>query len=81
MQFYGGLSHGTGMAGKSSDNQNAGGSLVMEYSVPPREYTLLRTGGLDYEFLVDGIIFQPGRSWLVEGKPQNFIRHEFPQKS
>ena len=60
-------------------NQNGGSSMVMEYSVPPRDFTLLRTGGPDYDLTVDGIVFQPGRSWLVQGKAQNFVRHSFSQ--
>ena len=45
---------------------------------------MLRTGGEEADFMVESVIFQGGRRWLVQGKDkksaQNFIRHSFPQK-
>jgi hypothetical protein len=59
--------------------------MVVEYVVQPQEFTMLRTGGPESEYLVDSIIFQGGRRWLAtkKGEPvaQNFIRHVFSQKS
>ncbi|MBX7210414.1 MAG: TraM recognition domain-containing protein [Verrucomicrobiaceae bacterium] len=81
-QFYGGMSEAMARAG-SNLNQNAGGSLVFEYLVQPQEFTMLRTGGLEAEHLVDAILFQGGRRWLATARgkevTQNFIRHVFPQ--
>ena len=83
MQYYGGLSEGFAKAGAGGINQNAGGSLVFEYLVQPQEFTMLRTGGEECELKVDSIIFQGGRRWVLPAndkpKPQNFIRHVFPQ--
>ena len=82
--FYGGLSEAMAR-GAGGLSQNAGGSMVVEYVVQPQEFTMLRTGGPESEFLVDSIIFQGGRRWLAtkKGEPvaQNFIRHVFSQKS
>ncbi|MEM7146337.1 MAG: TraM recognition domain-containing protein [Verrucomicrobiota bacterium] len=78
-QLYGGKSEGFAMSGASGSNINAGASMVMQHSVPPYEFTLLRTGGPDYDSKVDAVIFQAGRSWLVDGQSKNFIRHCFDQ--
>ena len=81
MQYYAGLSESVAKAAGS--NQSAGGSQVVEYLVQPQEFTMLRTGGEECDMQVDGIIFQGGRRWIVEGKngkkTQNFVRHAFPQ--
>ena len=83
VQFYGGMSESTGAKGGAGLNQSAGGSQVFEYLVQPQEFTMLRSGGHEYDLKVDGIIFQGGRRWIVKagGKdlPRNFIRHEFAQ--
>ena len=80
--FYGGLSEALAKGG--SANQSAGGSMVVEYVVQPQEFTMLRTGGQESDFLVDSIIFQGGRRWLGtrKGEPvaQNYIRPQFRQK-
>ncbi len=58
--------------------------MVVEYVVQPQEFTMLRTGGPESNFLVDSFIFQGGRRWLGEKKggavAQNYIRPVFPQK-
>ncbi len=78
LQLYGGFSEG--MLAQQG-NQNAGGSMVFEYPVQPAEFTTLATGGPDHSFLVDSIIFQGGRSWIIGSEERrNFIRHRFPQK-
>lgn len=81
-QFYGGMSEALAK-GIEGANQSAGGSMVIDYVVQPQEFTMLRTGGVESEFLVDAIIFQGGRRWLGKrkGKPEgmNHIRHVFPQ--
>ena len=83
VQFYGGMSEGTGAKGGAGMNQSAGGSQVFEYLIQPQEFTMLRTGGEECGLKVDGIVFQGGRRWVVSGKAgkaiQNFIRHVFPQ--
>ncbi len=85
MQYYGGLSEasarGFGQGGGS--NQSAGGSQVVEYLVQPQEFTMLRTGGAECDMMVEGIIFQGGRRWVVNGndrtRTQNHLRHSFSQ--
>ncbi len=81
MQYYGGLSEA--VAKNPGTNQSAGGSQVFEYLVQPQEFTMLKTGGPECEMKVDGVIFQGGRRWVVQGrdkaKTQNFIRHTFAQ--
>jgi hypothetical protein len=83
VQFYGGMSEGTGARGGGGMNQSAGGSQVFEYLIQPQEFTMLRTGGEECELQVDAIIFQGGRRWVTASKTakttQNFIRHVFPQ--
>lgn len=84
VQYYGGMSEGTGAKGGAGGmNQSAGGSQVFEYLIQPQEFTMLRTGGEESDLKVDGIVFQGGRRWIVPGKAakttQNFIRHVFPQ--
>ena len=84
IQYYGGMSEGTGgKGGTTGMNQSAGGSQVFEFLVQPQEFTMLRTGGTEHDLKVDGIIFQGGRRWISSsnGKEQtrNFIRHQFPQ--
>ena len=75
-----GLSEGIARAGST---QNAGASHMIEFLVQPQEFTMLRTGGPDFEMQVDGIIFQAGRRWTVPGRDKtdtrSFIRHVFPQ--
>ena len=83
MNYYGGMSEGLARSGGGALNQNAGGSQVVEYLIQPQEFTMLRTGGEECDLLVDAILFQGGRRWVVRGKEsrkvQNFIRHAFPQ--
>lgn len=57
----------------SVGNQNAGGSMVFEYPVQPAEFTTLSSGGPDHDFLVDSIVFQGGRSWLLDSKEYRII--------
>ena len=81
IQFYGGSSQGYPATGQGSNNQSSGGSIVVEHIVQAQEFTMMRTGGPDYDFQVDGLIFQGGRTWLSEGKKQNYIRQSFSQTS
>ena len=84
IQYYGGMSEGTGAKGGAGGmNQSAGGSQTFEYLMQPQEFTMLRTGGSECDLKVDGIVFQGGRRWVVPGKEkrsvQNYIRHVFHQ--
>ncbi len=87
MQYYGGTSETLGRAfgAPGGSNQSAGGSQVVEYLVQPQEFTMLRTGGEECGFQVDGIVFQGGRRWLEHEKNQpktrNFIRQVFTQNT
>jgi hypothetical protein len=75
-----GLSEGVARSGST---QNAGATQSVEFLVQPQEFTMLRTGGADFDLQVDSIIFQAGRRWIVPTKDKNetrnFIRHVFPQ--
>lgn len=74
-----GISQRFAKTGDSGMHLNSGGTIVLEHAVPPYEFTLLRTGGIEYDLKVDSIIFQAGRSWLTNGETQNFVRHTFTQ--
>lgn len=66
-----------------SGQQNSGGAMHIEHVVQAQEFTGLRSGGDDYQGIVDAIIFQGGRLWVVEenGKQvtKNYLRHSFEQ--
>lgn len=84
VQMSGSLSEGATPAGAASRmNQQAGGTLVFEYTVQPQEFTMLATGGTDSGLKVESVIFQGGRKWLTHDKAkptvQNYIRHSFSQ--
>ena len=84
IQYYGGLSEGVaGKGGAAGTNQSAGGSQVFEYLVQPQEFTMLRSGGKEYDLKVEAVIFQGGRRWMIPAASKtiarNFIRHTFPQ--
>ena len=80
IRLQSGISQRHGKGNSSGMHQNSSGSVVMEYAVPPYDFTLLRTGGFEFEFTVDSIIFQAGRTFLVDGEVQNHIRHSFDQR-
>jgi hypothetical protein len=79
-----GISEGLRGESGTSSNRSAGGTLDFEYAIQPQEFTLLRSGGLENDLLVDAVIFQGGRRWSVthkgQEKPQNFIVHSFSQE-
>ncbi len=86
MQYYGGVSESAarGFGGQGGgSNQSAGGSQAIEYLVQPQEFTMLRTGGEECGMIVDSIIFQGGRRWVVPARnglrTQNHLRHAFRQ--
>lgn len=86
MQYYGGMSESAarGFGQTGGNNQSAGGSQTVEYLVQPQEFTMLRTGGEECNRMVDAILFQGGRRWVVAGKDgqsrtQNHLRHVFYQ--
>jgi hypothetical protein len=49
----------------------------------PQEFTMLKTGGVDCDMQVDGIIFQAGRRWRSDPKDprklKNHVRQSFTQ--
>ena len=84
VQYSAGMSEGVGASGTPRGvNQNASGSLQFEFLVQPQEFTILRTGGEECELMVEGVIFQGGRRWIVQAKDKpeirNYIRHSFSQ--
>ena len=81
-RFRSGMSQNLSAKQEQGISINAGGISSMEFAVPPYEFTLLRTGGPEFEFMVDAIIFQAGRSFLAaDGEAQNFTRHSFDQRN
>lgn len=79
VQVTGGIVHGD----RQGSSQNTGGSIHVEHLVQSQEFTALRTGGDDNAGIVDAIIFQGGRLWVMDerGRPatKNFLRHSFKQ--
>lgn len=63
---------------KSMQGTTAGMSETIAYAVEPQEFTKLRRGG-EPDFHVDGIIFQGGRTWELNGAASNFVFHSFDQ--
>lgn len=57
---------------------SAGFSEVFEYEVQPREFTRLRTGGPANGWIVDGIVFQNGRTFATSGR--TWLKTVFRQK-
>jgi len=55
-----------------------GASQAVEYQVLPSEFTILRKGGPQAGFAVDGVVFQPGRVW--QASRSNHLRVSFSQK-
>lgn len=49
-------------------NSSAGFSEVVDFEVQPREFTLLRTGGPENGWTVDGIVFASGRRFTASGR-------------
>lgn len=81
LRFSGNMTESQG-ARAASAQHSAGGNQVFDYLIQPQEFTVLRTGGQENECKVDAVIFQGGRRWLSPGKepkPQNYLRHVFPQ--
>lgn len=81
LRFSGNLTESQSAKNASAQN-SAGGSQVFDYLIQPQEFTVLRTGGIENETLVDAVVFQGGRRWLPGGKgskPQNYIRPVFSQ--
>jgi hypothetical protein len=55
-----------------------GFSTSLHYAVEPQTFTMLRRGGPP-DFLVDGVIFQGGRTWDVDRAAKNYVFHSFDQ--
>jgi len=58
------------------NNGSASSSQHMQYLVEPREFTMLRTGGLENQYLVDAVITGTGRRFSTGS---NFLRTAFEQ--
>ena len=71
-------SHGSSSAeGKMTFNENS--SQHLEYTVLPREFTTLATGGPQNGFCVEGIVYRGGRSFASSGR--NALMSDFHQQS
>ncbi len=57
---------------------SAGFSETFEFEVQPREFTRLRTGGPANGWIVDGIVFQNGRTFAVSGR--TWLKTAFRQR-
>ncbi|MBE7508551.1 MAG: TraM recognition domain-containing protein [Planctomycetia bacterium] len=57
---------------------SAGFSETFEYEVQPREFTRLRTGGPANGWIVDGIVFQNGRTFAASGR--TWLKTAFRQR-
>lgn len=57
---------------------SAGFSETFEYEVQPREFTRLRTGGPDNGWIVEGIVFQNGRTFAASGR--TWLKTAFRQR-
>ena len=82
--YTGGMSEQLGKSAAAGGvSQSSGGHQSVDFVVQPQEFTMLRTGGDENKMLVDGIIFQGGRRWVLNAEPpekvQNYIRQVFPQ--
>lgn len=53
---------------RENGTTSGGFSEVMEAEIEPREFTRLRTGGPDNDWIVDGIVFQNGRVFKASGR-------------
>ncbi|TWT45294.1 AAA-like domain protein [Phycisphaerae bacterium RAS1] len=58
---------------------SAGFSETFEYEVQPREFTRLRTGGPANGWIVDGIVFQNGRTFAASGR--TWLKTAFRQRT
>lgn len=57
---------------------SAGFSETFEFEVQPREFTRLRTGGPANGWIVDGIVFQNGRTFAASGR--TWLKTAFRQR-
>ncbi len=73
--------YGSSHSGKNPSDQdqyNLNRRRNLEYEVLPREFHGLKTGGPENRLVVEGILFQPGRTWRLNGK--HHIRISFNQE-
>ena len=57
--------------------ENMGISNLFHWQVEPREFSILKSGGQENDFKVQGIISVAGRQWSTS---KNFINKSFNQK-
>ncbi len=60
----------------ANSNSSSGINQQLHYQVEPREFTILKTGGEEHQFIVDTIITVAGKEWS-DGK--NFLKKSFKQ--
>jgi len=60
---------------------NTGYNLAerIQPQVLPVEFGKLATGGVENNYMVEGVVYQGGQLWRVSGK--NYFVSEFPQKN
>ncbi len=73
-----GTSTRDGDGGGQSISKSAGGSDSLDFEVLPHDFTMLRKGGNENGWCVDGYVFQGGRQWRASRK--NFLRVAFKQR-
>ena len=71
--------HNFGAAGtERRSSHSAGVSESLDYEILPREFSRLRNGGPEHDFIVDAILFRSGRAFRASGK--NYLRVQFQQE-
>lgn len=64
--------------GQAGQQMSGGGSQIMQYKVMPAEFTILKKGGPQHDFVVEAIVFQGGRVWQATG--DTFLKVRFKQQ-
>lgn len=77
-QFFFQAGNNNSVINPKAAGTTAGMSENISYAVEPQEFTKLRRGG-GADLRVDGIIFQGGRTWQLNGATSNFMVHSFDQ--
>ena len=67
----------TSRGGQTGWNESKSASEQMHYDVQPKEFTLLRTGGLDNGLCVDAVVSRTGHIW---SNGRNYLHVTFKQE-